>query len=585
MASNTIEYVIKIGGNAYSGIARLGASVKQLNKNTEQTSSLLEKVGKVTQSFNNIFYFGSKVSNAIGKIINSGAKDELQKLDLTTLFKGNVQAAGEMFKKISDYGKETVYDKSGLIDAQKTMMSFGIEGEKAFTVLKQIGDVAMGDADRMRSLALAFSQTSSTGHLMGQDLLQMINAGFNPLQVISERTGKSVATLKDEMSKGAISADMVAQAFAWATDEAGLFYKGAEVAGNSTAGLINQLKDTANESLISVFQVLQPVINTCLTFATGFLESLPAIFSSISASVQNVIGFFSDFAPVVIGVATAIGILTVACNTNRISLMAQELWLNILIVKEGAVAAATNVWAAAQKLLNVVMAMNPIGLVLAVITALAGAIAFCWKKFAGFRAVVKTVWDTMKGFGKVLKDFVINRIRDVIIGLGAMGSAIAKLFKGDFKGAVSSAKTGLIKISGVDALKKAVDQSKAVVGEAKGNYSKHLSAENAKQIAKENAKEQKKVKSADGNLERQRSSSEVIAKLNGNKLGNMQSTSSAERAIASGGQKILNISVGKFFDNINFNTTTLKESAYDIENTVLECLARVLMNGATTAQQ
>ena len=58
MASNTIEYVIKIGGNAYSGIARLGASVKQLNKNTEQTSSLLEKVGKVTQSFNNVFYFG-----------------------------------------------------------------------------------------------------------------------------------------------------------------------------------------------------------------------------------------------------------------------------------------------------------------------------------------------------------------------------------------------------------------------------------------------------------------------------------------------------------------------------------------------
>ena len=59
-----------------------------------------------------------------------GGENELQRLDMTTLFKGNSSAAEDMFEKISEYGKATVYDKSGLIEAQKTMMSFGMEGEE-----------------------------------------------------------------------------------------------------------------------------------------------------------------------------------------------------------------------------------------------------------------------------------------------------------------------------------------------------------------------------------------------------------------------------------------------------------------------
>ena len=75
-------------------------------------------------------------------------------------------------------------------------------------MLRAIGDISMGDTQKLQSLTLAFAQMSSTGKLMGQDLLQMINAGFNPLSVISEKTGKSIGVLKDEMSKGAISAKM-----------------------------------------------------------------------------------------------------------------------------------------------------------------------------------------------------------------------------------------------------------------------------------------------------------------------------------------------------------------------------------------
>ena len=116
------------------------------------------------------------------------------------------------------------------------MMSFGLQSDFAFSKLKNIGDIALGDANKMKSLALAFSQATSTGKLMGQDLLQMINAGFNPLEVISKKTGQSMTELKDKMSKGEITAQDLAQALEWATEEGGKFYKGAETAADTTAG-------------------------------------------------------------------------------------------------------------------------------------------------------------------------------------------------------------------------------------------------------------------------------------------------------------------------------------------------------------
>lgn len=91
----------------------------------------------------------------------------------------------------------------------------------------------MGNADRFQHLALAFAQVSAAGKLTGQDLLQMVNAGFNPLQEISKKTGKSISELKDDMADGAISVKMVEDAMKGATSEGGRFFGGMEKASKT----------------------------------------------------------------------------------------------------------------------------------------------------------------------------------------------------------------------------------------------------------------------------------------------------------------------------------------------------------------
>ena len=199
------NYAFNLGGDFSVKMEGMSEAMGEFNANISATQ---QGIGKITQNlatFNIATDFFTNISEAFSGITEAGSNAELQLMNLKTLFGGNAEAAEAMYERISEYGKVTPYDKAGLIEAQRTMMSFGIEGEKAFETLKQIGDIAMGDKQKMQSLSLAFAQMSSTGKLTGQDLMQMVNAGFNPLQEISKQTGKSVAELKKEMERGAIS--------------------------------------------------------------------------------------------------------------------------------------------------------------------------------------------------------------------------------------------------------------------------------------------------------------------------------------------------------------------------------------------
>lgn len=254
MANESLNFTINLNGNAYKGILQIDDSLKGVLNSVDSARSAFKKLGDASVRFDSIVNTIGKVSDGFKFLAGDSLKFEQTQLNLQTLLGGSAEAADELVGKLREYGKNTVYDFNGLAEAQKTMMSFGIESDKAFSVLQNIGDIAMGDNQRMQSLALAFSQATSTGKLMGQDLMQMINAGFNPLQVISEKTGESMESLKKKMGDGAISSDMLAQAFQWATEEGGLFYEGAERAADSVGGRIAKMKDTVEEWKLSLFE-------------------------------------------------------------------------------------------------------------------------------------------------------------------------------------------------------------------------------------------------------------------------------------------------------------------------------------------
>ena len=176
----------------------------------------------------------------VKQVVNVRAEIQALEVSFRTLL-GSQQASAELMRQMKEFAAATPLQLGDLAKGAQTMLGFNIDPDEIMPMLKAIGDISMGDAQKFQALTLSFSQMSSVGKLMGQDLLQMINAGFSPLAVIADKTGKSIGELKEEMSAGAVSADMVKQAFIDATSEGGQFFGMLSGQGDTVKGALAQL--------------------------------------------------------------------------------------------------------------------------------------------------------------------------------------------------------------------------------------------------------------------------------------------------------------------------------------------------------
>lgn len=227
----------------------------------------------------------------------------------------------------------------------------------------------------------------------------------------------------------------------------------------------------------------------------------------------------------------------------------------------------TSLWTGAQWLLNAAFIASPIGWIVLGIGALIAVIVIAWNKFAAFRAAILTVWDVVKGFGNILKTFIIDRIKGIISGVGSIGSAIYKLFTGDFKGAWKDAKQGALDLSGYNAAANAISAGKKVLGAVGDQYNSHLATERAKDAAK--------VTADPSGI--QNPNIPGVAPVPGAPPTGGGNGKGVTDAIAAGGTRntTVTIQVGKFAENIVFDGS-LKEKRSDLQRELTQIMMQIL---------
>lgn len=225
----------------------------QLKNKAKQMGASFEQVNPVIQALQDKLIQLTKVGFWVAttkKIIDMGKaaiKTAAQFEQLAVSFEvlaGGAEAGQKLTDQIVALASKTPLTTEVLSNGARTLLSFGEAADEVINDLKLLGDISGGDAQKMQSLTLAFSQIGSQGKLAGQDLLQMINAGFNPLEQISQKTGKSIGQLKDEMSKGLITFRDVKQAMIDATAEGGRFYGMMNKQSKTLEGRISTLSDS-----------------------------------------------------------------------------------------------------------------------------------------------------------------------------------------------------------------------------------------------------------------------------------------------------------------------------------------------------
>lgn len=574
--ANIVQYIIDFATRGGNAVVRQAAQLQgRLDAADRSANRLVMSVGKnLKEAFMSLpgaSFFSNPIvamTAGIGVVSRLGMQAETTATSFEVML-GSQRRSVEMLDRINEYAKLSPYDRLGAQEAAKTMLGFGVAADTVVNDLKMLGDIAGGDNQRLRQLALVFGQISAAGRLQGQDLLQLINAGYNPLQDISEMTGKSMEQLREEMSKGAIGIDMVRAAFIRATSEGGRYYGMIDKLAESPAGKFGAMKDTATEALLAIYNVIQPLIIPALETVTSILNAVTPIINAVAKPVQWIFNLFREGNPLVLAATAGIGAYTAAMVVNTTVLKGWK-------IAELAHYAALLLVEKAQWLLNAAMSANPIGLIIAGIAALVAAIVVCWNKFAGFRAVILTVWDTMKGFAGAIKDLLISRITSLLQGIGKVGQALAKLFTGDFSGAWQTAKEAGLLLMNVEGKKQAFADMRSVVSGIGTNYTSRLEEERQKQKAKD-AISDPEAAAGTGN-----------GKDAGHNPG-MYGTDPAQKVaneVTAGGTRNtqITLTIGNLMNDVRISATGIRETGEEIRKTVLEAINRALETSISAAR-
>lgn len=508
------------------------------------------------------------IASGIGAVTKLGMEAETTATAFEVLVGSEEKAAG-LLKQLDKFAADTPFNKLQLTQNAQQMMNFGIESDKVMGYLQQLGDISGGNAERFSSLSLVLGQVSASGKLMGQDLLQFINAGFNPLKELEAMTGKSYKELQELMSKGEITFDHVAAAMANATGEGGKFHGMMEKQSQTLGGRWSTMVDTIQQKALSLFDKIAEPLKGLLDIVNMIIPPIASVFEFLFTVIGGVINFILKFKTELGYLAVVVGVATVAFKAKTIALYG-------LVGAIKIVSAVTKVWEGVQWLLNIAMNANPIGIVITVIAALVAAVVYCWNKFAGFRAFILTMWDVFKGLGEIIKTFVIDRFKELLGGLGDLGQALLKLFSGDFSGAWDTAKSGVRKLSGVDSGAAAAKRIKELYVDS---WDKNYAEQTAADFPVSNEIEAPEQKGSPTGL--------VFGNggdgSGGSGSGGGKGGKKTAEAIATGGTRntSINMSISKFFDCINVYMNDKTDTA-ELERVILQSINRSLAIATST---
>lgn len=327
MADGHLNFDTKIDESGFSsGVSKLGGIAK----------SGLKVLGAAVAS----------VTAAMGAGVAAGLKYNATIEQYATSFEvmtGSATKATEIIEELKELGAKTPFEMEGLADTTQLLMNYGFTADDAIDKMMMLGDISQGNAEKMNRIAMAYGQMSSAGKVALEDVKQMIEAGFNPLQEISESTGESMASLYDRISNGTLTVDEITASMERATSAGGKYYQSMEKQAQTFNGMISTLKDNAMQLLGSVVEPITESMteellpaaieaieglqkafdkgglsgmieaggNIIQNFLTGMMERLPAVMETAFSVVGQLVSAIAGSLPALFdaGVQTVQGLI------------------------------------------------------------------------------------------------------------------------------------------------------------------------------------------------------------------------------------------------------------------------------------
>ena len=343
--------------------------------------------------------FARKAADALMSVVKSGLSYNRDMESYLTNFKvmlGDEQLAAEKLEEIRKMAASTPFTLSDLTEGTQTLLQFGIAADDTTNVLQMLGDISLGNADKMQTLVRAYGKMSSAQKVTLENVNMMIDAGFNPLNQICEATGESMSDLYKRISAGKVGFEELQAAVEAATSEGGQFYNGMLEASQTFSGRLSTLQDNVAALTGKLTDGLFSALGDLIVKANELVVSITEDDQKL-AKLKDTIGL-------VITVVTSVGVAFLTykgyLTATSAATVVQTAATTALAAAHKAAESGVTGLAVAQAGLNAVLKANPIGLVISVLAALATALVTAYQTSETFRNIVNGAFQAVANIAK-----------------------------------------------------------------------------------------------------------------------------------------------------------------------------------------
>ena len=373
--------------------------------------------------------FAKQASSKLAEVVKSGVDYNATMDSYLTNFKvmlGSEEAAATKLSEIRKMAASTPFSLDDLTSGTQTLLQFGIAADDTTGVLQRLGDISLGNAEKLQTLTRAYGKMSSAQKVTLENVNMMIDAGFNPLNQICDATGESMSDLYKRISDGKVSFSELEAAVEAATSQGGQFYNGMLEASQTFSGRMSTLKDNVSaltgELTSGLFAALGDLVVKLNEVVVSFLDSdekMAQLKETIGIATAVVAAAGTAFLTYkgYVAAATAIEVIHTAATTAMTA------------AHKAAEAGATGL-AVAQAGLNAVLKANPIGLVVSLLAALAAGLVTAYKTSETFRNAVNSAFASVKKIAQNAIGTVVDWINELVAKIRGAAAALANLKNG-----------------------------------------------------------------------------------------------------------------------------------------------------------
>lgn len=373
--------------------------------------------------------FAKKAASELSNVVKSGVDYNATMQSYLTNFKvmlGSEEQAAAKLAEIRKMAASTPFSLDDLTSGTQTLLQFGVAADDTTGVLQRLGDISLGNADKLQTLVRAYGKMSSAQKVTLENVNMMIDAGFNPLNQICTATGESMADLYKRISDGKVSFAELESAVASATSQGGQFYNGMLEASQTFSGRMSTLKDNVSaltgELTGGLFEALGELVVKVNEAAVSFLDDEEKM-----SQLKDTLGNLAS-------VVTAAGAAFVAYKgylaLTTAATIAHTTYTAAMTAAHKAAATGATGLKLAQAALNAVINANPVGLLVSALAALAAGFVTAYHTSETFRNAVGSAFDWIKDKAQTAIGAVVDWINELVAKLKGAAAALSNLKNG-----------------------------------------------------------------------------------------------------------------------------------------------------------